>query len=267
MPTASSAHRLLRLTSPLTSGEDVKALQRKLGVGVDGQFGPVTHSHAMTRALALGALESTIAKGCTVGMQNLIRDPGQWQTGAQEKRAQERRAAKPKGPIGGAAAIAWSRSKIGVKEHPAGSNGGPQIDAWERDAGMGHGPWCGAFARQGAHAGGVYITPEARYVPALRNHAKAHTGGYRGWFDANNFDDMVKFAKVGDHVCFEFTGDTTDDHVGQLVRFYRNTAGQWRVVTVDGNTAIGNDSNGGEVMERDRPAELVDGVAGVRWSA
>lgn len=284
MPSSKSdAHRSLLLTSPLMTGPDVKALQVALNkrgedrgfpdVATDGEYGRETDAAVSRTSRALGSLESTIAKsGATIGEQRMIRNPGDRST-AQLKRARDRKAAadtlRSQHGSGGKAALSWARSQIGVHERPAGSNlGKPQPEGWERAAGFVGGPWCGAFAKASAAAGGAIVTPEARYVPWLENHARAHTGGYDGWQSSDDFAAMVKFAEPGDHVCFDFggAGDAgVDDHVGVLDRFYRDSAGMWRVKTVDGNTGGDNPADGGMVDDADRSGRYVAGLAKVRW--
>lgn len=262
--------RRLRLTSPHTRGEDVRRLQIALNarrrarhlatIEVDGEYGPTTAAAVRDTALALGVLESTLRNGCTVGIQRIVRNP-KLRTPAQLARAAaRRRAAKKALKQGPDAALAWARTKLGIKEQPPGSNTGPQIRDWQKAAGMGPGPWCGAFAKACADAGGADITPEARYTPWLIGHAKAGTGGYEGWCDISN-----DLAKPGDHVLFNFDGRPGPEHVGVLVRVEK---GSGKVVTIDGNSAEpgkGSQADGGMVVEVARSVSLVIGVALVRW--
>lgn len=260
--------RRLRLTSPHTRGEDVRRLQVALNdrrqarglpkVTVDQEYGPATAAAVRETARALGVLESTIAQGATVGIQRIIRNP-KLRTPAQLARAAVRKRAAAKATTGPKAAMKWAESKIGVKEHPAGTNRGPEIDDWEKSAGMGPGPWCGAFARAASNiGGGADVTPEARYCPSIVAHAHAKTGGYEGWCSITD-----PLAQLGDDVLFDWDNDGVADHVGKLKSVDRAR----RIAhTVEGNTAIGNDSNGGEVMARERSFDDILGVARVRWS-
>jgi len=56
--------------------------------------------------------------------------------------------------------------------------------------------------------------------------------------------------QVGDIAAFDWNGNHTKRHHVGLVVEVRN--GGDTVVTIEGNTAVGNDSNGGQVMERTR---------------
>jgi hypothetical protein len=57
----------------------------------------------------------------------------------------------------------------------------------------------------------------------------------------------------GDLVCFDWEGNGVADHVGL---YEKDLAGS-NFQTVEGNTALGNDSNGGEVMRRTRDTSQV----------
>ena len=59
----------------------------------------------------------------------------------------------------------------------------------------------------------------------------------------------------GDVVIYDFPGGAATDHCGIVVAAL--TTG---VRAIEGNTAAGDDSNGGEVMERARPAKYIVGA-------
>lgn len=54
--------------------------------------------------------------------------------------------------------------------------------------------------------------------------------------------------QAGDLILFDWDGSGDADHIGFIE--YQNNDGTY--TTIEGNTAVGNDSNGGEVMERKR---------------
>ncbi len=93
-------HRRLYARTPRFTGDDVAALQaaankRAKSRGIeptkaDGIYGGDTARIVREVAYALGALESTITKGATVGIQRLIRDP-QARTAGQRRRAEQRK--------------------------------------------------------------------------------------------------------------------------------------------------------------------------------
>lgn len=61
---------------------------------------------------------------------------------------------------------------------------------------------------------------------------------------------MTVFPEHGDIVFFDFNGDGRYDHTGLFDKWLDEA--KTKFMTIEGNTAIGNDSNGGEVMIRER---------------
>jgi hypothetical protein len=59
---------------------------------------------------------------------------------------------------------------------------------------------------------------------------------------------IVTEPQEGDLVFFDWNGDKRHDHVGLFVKWIDKDT----IETIEGNTAIGNDSNGGNVMIRKR---------------
>ena len=142
----------------------------------------------------------------------------------------------------GRRALAEALRHVGVRESPPGSNRTP-FGRWFGVDGV---PWCAIFASycfdvgahvvlcrgwQGAGAGPRGVS----YVPTLEAWLRA-TGR---WVDAN--------PQPGDLAIFDWDGGVAD-HVGIVVR----PLAADRFATVEGNTGIGNDSDGGEVMRRER---------------
>lgn len=265
-----SDDRRIILTSPLMAGRDVKLLQAGINarrhargmssISVDGRYGVET-AHAMrSTARFLGAAESTISQGATIGIQRIIRNPS-LRTPVQLYRAKVRAANAKKNTQGAQGELKWAREQIGIKESPAGTNSGPHIRDWEKSAQMGAGPWCGAFARFAANTAGADITYEARYVPSIQAHALAGTGGYSSWHT------MAKKNKskilIGSHICFDWEHNGVLDHVGILEDIDWNRE---LVVCIEGNTSKnGSQDNGGAVERQTRSFDLVGGAATIRW--
>ena len=149
--------------------------------------------------------------------------------------------------------LAVARKEIGVKESPAGSNNvkyntayyGQEV--WDGKAG-GKYPWCVAFLwwvfHQAEADGLFYGGKKTASCSVLMSYAQAHgqwvTSGYR----------------AGDIVIMDFPGNKArTDHCGIVL-----TALTDGVRTIEGNTGVGNDSNGGEVMERTRPLSVIIGA-------
>lgn len=143
--------------------------------------------------------------------------------------------------------LALAREEIGTKEVPAGSNQvkynaayyGREISGLEYS-------WCAVFLWwlfQRAGAPELYYGGrKTAYVPALLAYAKR-----RG--------ETVETPQPGDLVCFDFNDNGTADHIGICESF----DGRY-VTTIDGNTGVGNEANGGAVMRRRRDKKYIVGV-------
>jgi cell wall-associated NlpC family hydrolase len=79
-----------------------------------------------------------------------------------------------------------------------------------------------------------------------------YTKGFAGCQTAYNHfkksGEIVHEPRPGDIVLFDWNGDGRYDHTGIFVKDLGN--GQFE--SIEGNTAMGNDSNGGKVMRRIR---------------
>jgi hypothetical protein len=129
---------------------------------------------------------------------------------------------------------------IGTKEQPAGSNKQP-FGVWY---GMNGVPWCAIFCTYCDQYSGRPTNSFARgtryaYVPYIVNDARL---GLRGLSITSN-------PKPGDLVCFDWDRNGEYDHVGLFERWNSTSP---RFVAIEGNTSMSNNSNGGEVMRRDR---------------
>ena len=155
--------------------------------------------------------------------------------------------------------LAVARKEIGVKESPAGSNNvkyntayyGQEV--WDGKA-SGKFPWCMVFLwwlfHQAEADGLFYGGKKTASCGTLMDYAKSHgqwvTVGYQ----------------PGDIVIMDFPGNKArTDHCGIVV-----TALTDGVRTIEGNTGVGNDSNGGEVMERTRPLSVILGAYRPRYA-
>lgn len=158
----------------------------------------------------------------------------------------------------GARALAYAMLFRGVKEHPAGSNHGP--DVWRTDAhrrrwrggidfwcrlanGVPGGyPWCSAFATSAFHLVGRTVgDPRRALVQAFEQWATRE--GY-----------IVQRPFRGDLVCYDWNADNWYDHIGIVERVLALPRGgrPFLIRAIEGNTSFGNDSNGGKVMLRTR---------------
>ena len=129
-----------------------------------------------------------------------------------------------------------ARAEIGQTESPAGTNKN-KYGKWFGFDGV---AWCAMFVSWCyAQAG----TP----LPKI-GWPKGFAGCQAGYdyFKKNNM--LTTTPEPGDIVLFDWNGDKRYDHTGIYVEKISAT----KFKTIEGNTALGNDSNGGQVMERVR---------------
>lgn len=145
--------------------------------------------------------------------------------------------------------------QVGVKEQPAGSNRGPMVDKYQDADGLtnpnyGY-PWCASFVNWCFLRADRPLRELALSASVGNLLAEARK---RGW--AHNGTP-----RPGDLVCFDWNtlngpghGDWPD-HIG----FVRRVIDANTYECVEGNTAVGDDSNGGQVMVRTRKRSMVEG--------
>lgn len=152
-----------------------------------------------------------------------------------------------------AVALAYATANIGVKETPKDSNRGPIIDEWQKAVHMIAGPWCGAFVAACLRKAGVPVTDRMRYCPWIIEDAKS---------GRNGLAKLVTYAQRQPGDLFVYQWDSGPvDHVG----IYTGTDVNGLAVVIEGNTAINNDSNGGQVMKRERDRKFVAAVVRPAW--
>jgi hypothetical protein len=262
--------RTLFLTTPLMKGPDVRKLQNALKnparpdlkdddflqseAGADGEFGEDTYRAVFRAKYWLGYSNPDHRAG-----DKLIKFlNGELPATQRMKQLRKKRLAAEKAEPPGFKKLKEAVKHLGVTENPAGSNKVMFATFYDMA-----GPWCAMFVTFcGAKAGlKSYVKrPPGRwaYVPFMVDDAKA------GRFKYTITPNPVS----GDDVAFDFDGDGTADHVGifarepdlrrlapaavdkAVQRFGRLGSGDFW--TVEGNTGVGNDSNGGAVMIRKR---------------
>lgn len=140
-----------------------------------------------------------------------------------------------------------AKKEVGVTELPAGSNK-VKYNTWfyGREVSGASYPWCCAFV--------CWVFYMAGCLSLLRK-----TGGcttLMNWFKAKGQLIPAKEAKPGDIVFFQFDKDAYADHVGIVEK--RTSTG---VVTIEGNTSVTSNDNGGAVMRRSRRWSVIMAVA------
>ena len=231
----------LHVTSPLMKGPDVLRIQEQLQAWgfspgtLDAEYGPAT-------AAAVTAFQRThkLDPDGVVGPQT---------------RAALRKKPTPTPPPNGKQtpgqkALAEALKHLGDKEKPAGSN----KTAFGKWFGVDGVPWCNIFVSYCFKVGAnTVIAPGFKgagcypngctYVPTTEAWLRA-TGQWVGRAEP----------KPGDVAIYNWDGGAPD-HIG-LVEEY---LGGGKFNAIEGNTSVGNDSNGGEVMRRLRYISQVDG--------
>lgn len=147
--------------------------------------------------------------------------------------------------------LSWAASQIGVKETPAGSNKVKYWDTYKQNTGANFQgqPWCACFVSCGMWHVKMWPTGKDegrfRYCPSLVNWAKQN-GKWR---------ERTAIPKPGWIVLFANKG--TACHVGFVEK--RNDASS--IQTIEGNTSVTSNDNGGSVMRRTRKY----GTVGSSW--
>ena len=240
--------KTLTLTTPLTHGPAVDRAQRILTnrgyfVGsIDGVFGEITGRACVDAKYALGYATKDVKASYGAKLEAFL--CGKKPTPAMRIRASQR---KKKITLGNAA-LKVAREYIGVKENPPGSNK-VMFSEWYGVVG----PWCAMFVTFCmVKAGSTTFAKGTRYAycPYILTDAKQNRG-----MTIVQPDD----ARSGDIVLYSWNHDTVANHVG-LVATPPN--GGISFLAVEGNTAVGADSDGGEVMIRQR--HIKDVIAFVR---
>jgi len=135
-------------------------------------------------------------------------------------------------------ALALAATFLGYTESPAGSNGN-MFGAWY---GMNFEPWCAMFVsycyEHVAHGSPSFAAGAAySYVPYVVADARKGAHGL----------SVTGDPAPGDLVCFDWQRDGVYDHIGL---YESGTASAFD--SIEGNTSTSNNSNGGQVMRRQR---------------
>lgn len=244
--------RTLHLTSPLMRGDDVSYAQNLLtknkfntafltATHHTGKFDEVTAAAVRRAKWELGYPQDKTHAYFDTQLEKYLRkeDPSDNLPLLYRRRRKQRLTVIPIGQKALTEAIKW----LGTKEYPAGTNHVKPFGPWYNNY---VGPWCAVFVSYClAKVGFKEVSPDNErwaYVPYIVNDARNKRHGLRvvSWADV----------KPGDLVCYDWPGESrgTADHVG----FFEHKTGSSTFRAVEGNTAVGNDSNGGEVMRRDR---------------
>jgi hypothetical protein len=140
----------------------------------------------------------------------------------------------------GQRALAEALRHVGVRESPPGSNR-TMFGRWFGVDGV---PWCAIFASYCFDVGAGVVLCRGWRGAGTGPRGVAYVPTLAAWLKATG--RAVTEPAPGDLAIFDWDGGLPD-HVGIVVRANGST-----LLTVEGNTAVGNDSDGGEVMRRER---------------
>lgn len=251
----------LHLTSPFMSGPAVLAVQKRLVAlgyapgALDSAYGPTVaaavkafqhdrklEADGVVGPLTLAALKEKPAKATTAG-------PAATPAAAPTSRRLQGRSSP------GERALTEAITHIGVKEKPTGSN----KTAFGEWFGVNGVPWCNIFVSycfqvgaatticKGFKGAGAYPGKGSTYVPTTE-----------AWLQAAGLWLGRTEPRPGDIAIFNWDGGRPD-HIGIVEEYL----GDGQFHAIEGNTAAGNDSNGGEVMRRLRKVSQVNGFGRV----
>lgn len=241
----------LGVTSPYTRGDRVKSAQRRLaGANVfKTNFQPGAIDGVFGEATARAAKRAKYWCGYPLGKMHPIYGDtidallsGKRQLSPSYAKARKNRLAAAKRKPLRERALKRAISQLGKHEEPFGSNRNV-FGVWY---GMNGVPWCAEFVTwcyvlEGSKA--LQRGSRWAYVPWIVNAARA----------GNFHHAITSRPQPGDLVCFDWDHDGVADHVG----LYEKDLPGDKFSTIEGNTSTSSDSNGGQVMRRERSKSQV----------
>lgn len=136
--------------------------------------------------------------------------------------------------------IQIATAEIGVTELPANSN----LTKYGKWFGLDAQPWCAIFVS---------------WVYDQAGHPMESLGFSKGFASvpmALQKWQKIEDPKAGDLVIFDWNKDKSPDHVGIFIEWLDPVAKTFE--TIEGNTSVSNNSNGGQVLKRQRNMAFVE---------
>lgn len=239
--------RDLHLASPVERGPDVETLQKKLhrlGYNpgpIDGRYGTATAGAVRAFQKAKKLRQDGIVGAKTRAALAKQVTPSQ--------KAKPTPATKPSSK--GLKALKLAAKYVGITESPRGSNK-QQFGKWFGVNGV---AWCAIFMSQCFLDGaGVLLGKGLPLSAGGYPKGVAYVPTLEAWLRSKGYWVGRSTPHPGDIAIFNWDGGVAD-HVG-IVEAY---LGGGKFSTIEGNTGVGNDSNGGEVMRRVRYVSQVNG--------
>jgi hypothetical protein len=237
--------RVLHVTSPLTSGSDVLEVQTRLDelgypVGtLDGEYGIATA--AAVRAFQRDhGLEVDGAVGPDSRQALADADPA------------DRPEIEPSAI--GLSALAEARRHVGIKENPPNSNRTP-FGQWFGIDGV---KWCNVFVSYCFGVGADYTICAGFQGAGVHPKGSTYVPTTEAWLRATGMWLGRTAPQPGDIAIFNWDGGVPD-HIGIV----EEDLGDGRFTSIEGNTSVGDDSDGGAVMRRTRKLTQVNGFGRV----
>lgn len=134
--------------------------------------------------------------------------------------------------------IQIARGEIGVSEEPANSN----MQKYGEWFGWNGVAWCGQFVS--------WCYDQAGHPLGNIGFLKGFAGCQSAYAHFLKTKEITLTPQEGDIVLFDWNGDHRYDHTGLFVRWIDEAKGIFE--SIEGNTSLTNDSNGGKVMLRNR---------------
>jgi hypothetical protein len=241
--------RELHVVSPLMRGPDVLEVQQHL-LAAGFEPGPLDAAYGPTTESAVRSFQA--ARSLTV--DGVVGELTWAALLAVDVAASSGVPARPSSAIGNLALIEAVKH-LGVRESPSGSNR-TQFGVWYGCNGV---PWCNVFVSYCFNVGAHYTLCDGFHGAGTKSgKGCAYVPTTEAWLRATGMWVGRTAPKPGDIAIFNWDGGAPD-HIGIVEK----NLGNGQFASVEGNTAIGNDSNGGEVMRRQRHLLQVDGFGRV----
>jgi hypothetical protein len=239
----------LHVTSPLMSGRDVLNIQEKL-TALGYAPGPLDGIYGVTTAAAVRAFQRDHALDVDGVVGPLSRKALQ----AARKPAREQPLVRKPSTLG-QKALAEALNHVGKKERPSGSNR-TEFGRW---FGVDAVPWCNTFVSYCFAIGAKYVICPGFGGAGVYRNGCTYVPTTEAWLRATGMWRGRTTPMAGDIAIFNWDGGVPD-HIGIVEEFL----GDGKFHAIEGNTAVGNDSNGGQVMRRLRYLSQVNGFGRVR---
>lgn len=239
---------MLHVASPLMQGRDVVKLQERL-TALGYAPGPIDGAYGPTTAAAVRAFQRDrqLEVDGVVGPETRKALRGTKQPTTQT-------AIVRKASSLGESALAEAVKHIGKTERPAGSNRS-EFGRWFGVDGV---PWCAIFVSYCFATGADYLIADGFKGAGCYPNGCTYVPTAEAWLRATGMWKGKTTPLPGDIAIFNWDGGVPD-HVGIVEKYL----GGGKFDSVEGNTSLGNNSNGGQVMRRVRYVSQVDGFGRV----